>query len=353
MPVSTGMQEMTVIHMKGVLKLICVALAAFSAASCGREPAQDRDGGRSTVSFVVGDSRTRASVTPHEAEVTSLDVLVFRSDNGTLDNAARVVSVDGQDVRSISVELSDGVSLDWYVVANAPAGVLSFASEAGFLESLTFLSHSTETSLLMHGSGHLPDGPSPSTVPVPLERYACKVTLKSLTVDWPDAFMSSSTATLGRILLVNVVGSTPWSGTPATGDLWYNKMGIEAGLPPVIEDMIVKDFGGMGLRKGVAVDVESPLYCLPNPTANEVNSANAPQWSIRDTRIAVEILVNGVPNWYPVSLPDMRCNHHYVINALTVKGPGAIGPDWPVERKDILFAVTVADWDDTTIPVTY
>lgn len=353
MPVSTGMQAMAVIHRKGWLTRMCVALAALSAASCGREPALDGDGGRSTVSFVVGDSRTRASVTPHEAEVMSLDVLVFRSDNGTLDNAARVMATGGQELRSISVKMSKGVPLDWYLVANAPDGTLSFATEAGFLESRTLLAHSTEVSLLMHGSGHLPDGPATPVVPVQLERYACKVTLKSLTVDWPDAFTSIPAAALGRILLVNVVGSMPWSGTPATGGLWYNRMGMEAGLPPVIKDMTVKDYGGMELRQGVAADVESPLYCLPNPTDNEVNSKNAPLWSIRNTRVAVEILVNGVSHWYPVSLPAMRCNHHYVIDSLTVKGPGAIGPDWPVEREDIQFAVTVADWDDTTLPVTY
>jgi hypothetical protein len=172
-------------------------------------------------------------------------------------------------------------------------------------------------------------------------------------VDWPDAFTSSSTVTLGRILLVNVAGSTPWSGTPAAGSLWYNRMGTENGLPPIVEDMTVKDYGGLPLKEGVAVDVEATLYCLPNPTDNDVNSANAPGWSFRNTRLAVEILVGGIPNWYPVTLPAMRCNRHYLIRSLTVKGPGAIGPDWPVEREDIRFAVTVADWSDTVIPVAY
>ena len=346
-------QAMTIHHMKGILVTMCTVFAVLAAASCGREPVPVQGGGRRSVSFVVDDFRTRASVTLHEAEVASLDVLVFRSDNGTLDNAARVPAAGGQEIRSISVELSDGVPLDWYVVANAPEGVLSFLSESGFQQGLTLLSQSTETSLLMHGSGFLPEGPVPSIVPVHLERYACKVTLKSLTVDWPDAFTASGEVALGRIVLVNVAGSTPWSGTPAAGDLWYNKMGIETGLPPIVEDLILKDYGGMPLRQGIAADVESTLYCLPNPTANNVHSANAPEWSVRNTRIAVEILVGGVPNWYPVSLPGMRGNHHYVINSLTVKGPGAIGPDYPVEREDIRFAVTVADWDDTAIPVVY
>lgn len=340
-------------QIKGAFLAISAVFAAFSLTSCEREPAAFAGDGRSTVSFVLGSTRTRAAVTPHEGAVTSLDVLVFRSVEGTLDNAARVASVNGEEVRSISVELTDGASLDWYVVANAPEGALSFTSKAAFLEALTLLTQSTDRSLVMHGSGRLPSGPTEEPVRVALDRYSCKVTVSSVIVDWPEAFTMASSVALGRIVLVNVVGSTPWSGVPAAGEPWYNRMDVESGLPAVVEDMTVKDYGGAALSPGVAYDADSPLYCMPNPTANNVNSLNTPQWSPRDTRVAVEILLDGVPNWYPVDLPAMQCNHHYLINSLTVKGPGSAGPDYPVEREDIRFTVTVLPWDETTIPVSY
>lgn len=335
--------------MKGVLATLCAASAVLAAVSCSREPQPEGDGGRSTVSFVVG-SRTRASVTPHEGEVTSLDVLVFRSGDGALENAARV---EGSGVDRISAELTAGVPVRWYVVANAPAGVLSYGTESAFREGVTLLTHGTESSLVMYGSGSLPEGPVSEAVPVALDRYACKVTVESLTVDWPDAFTMASEVALGRIVLVNVVGSTPWSGIPAAGGLWYNRMGLESGLPPYVADMTVKDYGGMALEPGVAADVASPLYCMPNPVANDVNSANAPEWSLRSTRVAVELLLDGTANWYPVDLPAMRCNTHYVIRSLVLKGPGSVGPDWPVEREDVRFSVSVEPWVDGDIVPVY
>lgn len=327
-------------QMKGVLATLCAACAVLLAGSCTREPLAEGDGGRSTVSFVVG-SQTRASVTPHEGEVTSLDVLVFRSGNGVLDNGARV---EGAGVDRISVELTAGVALRWYVVANAPRGLLSYVSESTFLEGLTLLTHGTETSLVMLGSGSLPEGPVAESVQVALDRYACKVTVETVTVEWADAFTMASSVTLGRIALVNVVGSTPWSGTPAAGELWYNRMGVESGLPAYVADMTVKDYEGRTLQEGVAADVASPLYCMPNPVANDVNSANAPEWSPRSTRVAVEVLLDGKANWYPVDLPAMRCNTHYVIRSLVLTGPGSQGPDWPVERDDVRFSVSVEPW---------
>lgn len=335
-------------QMKGVIATLSAACAVLLAGSCNREPLAEGDGGRSTVSFVVG-SQTRASVTPHEGEVTSLDVLVFRSGDGVLENCARV---EGAGVDRISVDLSGGVPLRWYVVANAPAGVLGYGTEAAFLGGLTLLTHGTANSLVMSGGGSLPEGPVAESVPVSLDRYACKVTVESVTVEWADAFTMASSVALGRIVLVNVVGSTPWSGVPAAGELWYNRMGVETGLPAYVVDMTVRDYGGMALREGVAADVASPLYCMPNPVANGLNSANAPEWSPRSTRVAVEVLLDGVANWYPVDLPAMRCNTHYVIRSLVLTGPGSQGPDWPVERDDVRFSVSVEPWvDGDVVPV--
>lgn len=339
--------------MKAVLATVCAVSAVLCTVSCERESVTNSDAGRSTVSFVVGTSETRASVTPHEREVASLDVLVFRSGEGTLDNRARAVA-GGNLLDRISVELTQGVSLDWFVVANAPEGALSsYTTEAAFLQGLTMLEHSGESSLVMHAGGVLPSGPVADDVPVALDRYACKVTVESLTVDWPDAYAMATEVKLGRIVLVNVVGSTPWSGVPAAGDVWFNRMGVDASLPALVADMTVKDYGGLVLPSATAVEVASPLYCMPNPVNNGVTSKDEPSWSPRNTRVAVEVLLDGASEWYPIDLPSMQGNTHYLIRSLTVTGPGSQGPDWPVERDDVRFSVSVVPWVDGEIVPVY
>ena len=220
-----------------------------------------------------------------------------------------------------------------------------------FLKAVTEMTDGTARSLVMAGSGVFPEGPVDENVRVSLERYACKVTVESVTVKWPDAFKMATDVRLGRIALVNVVGSTPYSGIPAVGETWYNKMGIDAGLSPLIEDLTVKDYG-IPLSEDAPVRTESPLYCLPNPTANDVTSSNTAGWSARNTRIAVEILLDGSSNWYPVDLPAMVCNRHYVIRSLTLTGPGSASPDRPVERDDVRYSIAVKPWvDGEVIPI--
>ena len=340
--------SMTSIAMKGMRAVVCTGLVLL-AVSCNGDPLAEKDVPRRSVSFVVdgGAAPTRAAVTAYEGTVSSLDVLVFRSDDGMLDAHARSVSSS-----SVTAEVSDGMAFDWYVLANAPEGAFSgYASEGAFLAGLALLTDCTSRSLVMMGHGTMA-APSSAPVRASLDRYPCKVTLEELVVDWPDAFAMGQVS-LGRVVLVNVVGSTPWSAVPAAGDLWYNRMGVDASLSAFVSDMTVKDWGGYSLSPGVAVDVASPLYCMPNPVSNGVNSANAPEWSPRSTRLAVELLIGGASNWYPIALPAMYCNKHYLIRRLTVKGPGSQGPDWPVEREDIRFTVLVEPWGSEEIPVNY
>ena len=329
-----------------------LAVLVLVAASCARESVPGTEEARSTVSFTIGEAAgTRASVTPYENVVSSLDVLCFRSGDGLYGNSNRVVASGGETLSGISTELMDGVSYDWYVIANAPAGSLGYTSKAAFLAGLTDLMDGTARSLVMMGSGTVLASEGGAPVPVALDRYACKVTVREVCVEWPDAFASYASVSLGRIALVNVVGTTPWSGVAEAGELWYNRMGIDYSAPEYVRDLTVRQYG-TALAEGVPADVESPLYCMPNPVVSNKNSKNAPEWSPRSTRVAVEILLDGFPNWYPVDLPAMACNTHYVINRLTVKGPGSQGPDWPVERDDIQFTVSVEPWvDGDVVPV--
>jgi len=337
-------QMATITYMRRKAVLAASALLALSALlSCEKETVEEPAEPKVGLTLVVSVPETRAAVTPYESDVTSLDLLVFRG--GVLDSSERVT---GTALTSVTAEVPAGVPVHWKVVANAPAGTFSsVVTEAGFDSALTYLTDGTASSLVMGASGSVTVQQGSEAVRASLDRYACKVSVESLEVKWLDE-LESPVATLERIVLVNVVGSTPYTGVPATGSLWYNRMGVDADLPAYVRDMTVTDYGSRSIGSAVT-DVTSPLYCMPNPTSNNDNSANAPEWSERCTRVAVEIKVDGVSNWYPISLPSMLCNHHYVIRRLVVKGPGSDGPDKPVTRDDVSFSVDVLPWTENDI----
>ena len=142
-----------------------------------------------TVSFVVGVPSTRASVTPYEGDVASLDVLVFRTEDGRIENANRAEAAPGEgSLTGVTCSVREDGSYRWYVVANAPQGTLYYGTEEAFLSGVTLLTHGTASSLVMMDSGTLDNAPSDMAVPVALDRYSCKVTVESVTMDWPDAF---------------------------------------------------------------------------------------------------------------------------------------------------------------------
>ena len=145
---------------------------------------------------------------------------------------------------------------------------------------------------------------------------------------------------------MNAVGSTPWSGTPTAGPLWYNRGEVDPALGPPERDMLVCGFGSRGIPDSRPTTLDCALYCMPNPTDNGLNSLNSPSWSPRNTRVAIELTVDGESNWYPVDLPAMECNRHYRIDDVTILGPGSQGPDYPVTRSEVTFTVSVAPWGE-------
>ena len=328
-----------------------IAALSVLAASCSRD-----DGGlpfgRAEVVFETA-TPTKAAVTVHEADILSLDLLVFRADNGALDTYKRVSGGT-----SVSADLPVGVAVRYHVVANAPAGVLKgFADETSFLTARTYLYESTALSLLMHGGGvfTVTDGAPP--VPVSLDRYVSKVSVRSIEVKWIDGFVTPPSVSVGCVALINALGEQPWSGTPATGSLWYNKMGVVhendgSAATANVMDMVCATYG-LTVSSSAAVTLDGALYAMPNPASNSVNSSTHPDWSVRNSRVALELIVDGISNWYAVDLPSMQGNRHYVVTKMIVLGPGSDSPDIPISRSQIEFSLVVAEWEDIETDVLF
>ena len=337
-----------------IRNLVVIVLAVGLSASCGKElPSQDS--GRRAVRFLVTETATRASVTGFEDNVVSLDLLAFNSANGIIDRHFRVT---GSHVQSISAELSANMTVNWYILANVPQSVSEnvlsgYVNEAGFLAGTSLLSDSSLSTLVMFASGKDLLVNEASSVNVTLNHYSSKVSLGSVSFAWLDSFETKPSVTLEKVVLINVNGSCPYSGTPAVGDVWFNKMGISGSLSTVLSDMLVFDCGSRSVTDSNPFEVNCSLYCMPNPTNNSVNSSTNPEWSVRNTRLVLEFLVDGEPNWYPIDIPSMQCNTHYVANTVTLNGPGAPGPDMPIVRVPIDFSIEIMPWNDNQIPLTF
>lgn len=332
--------------MTGPIRITALLLAALSPlAACGG-PGEPAEPVRRTVVFELDIPHTRTAVTAHEADVTSLDLLVYRVSDGSLDCSARLA---GEDIPSVSAPLSMGMELRYYVIANAPEGMPdAYGDEQSLLSGVTLLTHGSADGLVMWGTGGLVVEGDVPAIPVTLRRYACKVTLGSVSARFLDGSTPSTKVCVGRVALVNVTGSTPWSGEPECGDVWYNRGGVYADLPAKVKDMTVADFG-TPVPDSSPVTLDAALYCMPNPTDNGVNGGNSTEWSVRNTRLALELLVDGVANWYPLDLPAMQCNTNYVIERLILLGPGSDSPDKPVSRSEAEFSVSVTPWTEAGI----
>ena len=328
--------------------ILFTVIALFSA--CSRTDVDSPSTGlRSDVRFVISVSDTKAPVTAYEDDVYSLQALVFRQEDGQLDAGVSVSAVS-----SFTVEVMQGRAMRWVVLANAPVGFLDgVTSYSGFLTKAVALEDNSASSLVMYDSGTWSaSGPSGS-VSVQLRRYASKVSVMNVAVPWISSFSTAPAMSVGRIALINVNGTVPCSGTPACGTLWYNRLGIDAGLSSLASGMLVAPAYGTAVTDASPVSVACSLYAMPNPVSTALDSDTAPEWSERATMVAVELLVDGISNWYPVALPAMACNHHYLINRLSIAGPGASTPGGAVDRSLVSFSVEVRPWGEASSGVSF
>ena len=316
------------------------AVVLCIAAACGKGP--DRAPDRVSVSFEALPPALTKSLSPEaEDRVETLDLLVFRADDGMLDAHART---------SASLRVGSAVTaeipLRWYVIANAPAAALDgYASEAEFLAGETFLGESASLTMHAAGNGVFHAGENRSIQGIRLHRYACKVSIVELNVRWLGAFAQSPPCTLDRVALVNVRGSCPWSGTPTAeaGDLWYNPSRIDAQASSV-QELLVWD-GPLPIPGPDPFPLDIPLYALPNPSSGDGRGGGA--WSPRKTRLCLRLTIDGIPNWYSADLPPMAGNRHYIVSSMIIDGPGSENPDDALVRTQISFLLQVQDWEDS------
>ena len=319
---------------------------ALLQASCGKETT-GRSGGIVRVTFVVETPATKgAMASGGETAIHSLDLIVFRPD-GALEGYVR--TTEGE---TVSASLVAGEELTYYIIANLPAGRLTtVANESSFLSTMAYMTDMSLNSMVMSGSGTVTltgGGQEEEIGPVGLDRYACKVSITDITMDWLSDFVTKPVCTVNRVLVMNGRTAVPLSGmATATADAyWINKLTDEAADadPASIIGVLAYENLNVALPSEQTVALGSVVYAMPNSSTSEEIASDVP-WAPRQTRVCLEVLVDSSPNWYSISLPAMVRNTHYIVSDLVVTGPGTLEPDMGIDRTAVSFGVHVSPWN--------
>ena len=280
-----------------------------------------------------------------DSQVNTLDLLVFRHAGGQLDCYRRV------EASSVSAEVTKGVQLDYYLVANAPssADLSSVKDRVSFLSSTILFTDNDETSFVMVGFGTETFTETNITRTVNFTRALSRIEIESVTPSYFQTAYQDASVTLERVFLVNVNGSVPYSLSASNGNIWYEKTAWDAeGTPAGLLPFLTQTYGD-SIAGGTAVSSRKTLYCCPNPTDNKVTSWTEPLWSERNTRAVLQVDVAGETNYYPITLPSMRSGYSYLIKNVILTGPGSVHPDKPVrdgDRQSVSFDITVSPWGE-------
>ena len=299
----------------------------------------------------LAQADVKAAVLGDGSAVDRLDLLVFRSSDGTLDSYS---SVSGNGLSDISAVVTVGCRMNWHLVANAPEGAFDgITSEAGFMAQNTLLSHTSERTLVMHGSGTKTFTPGEPATTVVLKRYASKVSVGHISVSWLGDFALTPPCVLETVALVNARGQISWEGVPSgqADGLWYNRSGIDPSLGG-IEAACLVAHPHRSIAGANAVNAGVELYAMPNPSECDDNADVMP-WAPRRTRIAIGLRIDGILQWYPIDLPAMECNTHYAVRNVFITGPGALEPDGTLDRSSISFTVELQPWGSRTSNVDF
>ena len=264
----------------------------------------------------------RAPVSFSVPGVSSLDLCAFRPD-GTLDTYAR------QEGGSITASLTKNMDLSYWLVANAKDGLLDgIATEDGMGNKKAMLSDNDKDALLLVGKG-TGRFSGETEEHLDMDRMVCKVSIGKITPSFlGNTHLSNGSVTLDRVYLVNAPGSVPFSGEPSRSDM-LNVASMDTSLSANLANLLSAS-PAIGLGDASPVDLDLSFYCCPNPDEN--------------TRLVLELTISGQKNYYPITLPAMRCNYEYRADEVELLGWGSASPDVPVERNALRWAVTVNPW---------
>lgn len=307
-----------------ILHSVALVLAVLSV-SCTRGEVSPVAGQKATVRFSIS---TKGSQPDFEKAIGSIDILVFRED-GTLDAQRRT---DGEDV---CIEVSKGIQLQYHIVANSPEE-LTFTKKNNFLQASSVFEDGCDRFVMSAGFNGTVYGDG--ILEAELKRLTSKIEIAGIEPYFINETITQQTCTLKSIFLINVNGTCPYTAEPQAGDIWYNKL-----VPQRQEGHFYRELD-IPLVSDAGFECRQSFYCYPNPVGNDVHYPEHPEWSERNTRLVLEVMVGQTAYYYPIDMPPMKCNTLYSINNIKLLGLGSSHPDEKVSREKVEYSVTVNEW---------
>lgn len=271
----------------------------------------------------------------NDAEIHSVDVLVFRKETGRLE------AYGHSEGNSVTLSIMRNIEMLCCAVANAPEGTFEQVNDLqDFRKKKMSLADNTDA-IIMEGEAEKTFTVSRSVV-LNLVRLCCKFTLNNVTVAFFNNALSG--VRLSRVFLINVPGNSLYSvDSPVNDGIWFNKGAVESSEVSVL---LEKDFDVL-VSSSAPVSLDMCLYGFPNMVDNDHTYDNVPVWDARNTRLVVELEVSGIKYYYPLTFSVTKSGHEYVIDNVILLGLGASHPDSTISRTLIEYSVTVEEWGDS------
>lgn len=338
--------------MKKALLFAAAAASLATVQSCTKEKAADIEGAPSSVTVTISAMQSKATIadTADEAKVNGFQVFVFNGDRVDAYGKA-----SGSEISSLSKTLTATTGERTIaVLVNAPdcAGISSLAEFDAKQSSL--LSDCSEDNFVMAGKQNATIGAS-ANVEVNVSRLAARVRIHKVTRNFTNstlAGLGASAFSIKRFYLTNVVDNATYGGGRPSPYIWKSS---SLNSPAAIETgsaLVCKALQSPAtLAQGSSYESVQSLYCYPNITATDSNSAKV-------TRLVVECLLDGDECTYVIPLGQIEGNHSYEINELVLTRPGNPsdgddiiddGEDDIQEKYDASFRITVNDWEQVLL----
>ena len=261
--------------------------------------------------------------TRNEDVMNSLDLLVFSSEDGVLLSRSRSES----DI--VSCEIPRGRKVSFYVMANAPEGEFADVDEISDLASKEVEFCDSDLFFSSAEGEHKFD--KDTALEIGLTRLESKITVESLSADLlGQEEFTGSTVIMEKIFLTGLADRCGWSLRPVLPD-----------GSATVANWKTSKVMNIKLESSTSNVVES-LYCFPNPGQ-----------SGHCTSVVAQLSIDGIVTYYPIEIPEMKCNTEYVIRNIRIKGWGSDDPSTPVEREVIGYSIALRPWTESSKEVDF
>ncbi|MBQ9184889.1 MAG: hypothetical protein IJ151_03325 [Bacteroidales bacterium] len=210
--------------------------------------------------------------------------------------------------------------------------------------------------------------------PLSLPRDICKISLEKVENRISEGAYSGKTVTVEKVFIINGVGRFQvfcmngeeprrWWFAPSG---FAPDAGWEAGAAKASPEITAEGTGYMnppGISKaspgksigwGLAETIDIELYTGPNDVSEDAwggsgEDMGSGQWTPRKTRLVLQCLIDGHRCYYPLTIDNLKANHHYIVRKMVLTRFGTEYPDQPYDFTEAGASIVLADWNGVPV----